>query len=122
MHLLKFSLRCLVIEELGQVNIGSIDEYERVNERFEFLSMQQNDLLEAKSKLQKSMQEMDNEVKVRFGNTFKAVADAFAEVFPQMFGGGKASLKLTDSSDLLTTGIDFMTRRNLLSSRIEKGL
>ncbi|MBZ2404657.1 chromosome segregation protein SMC [Liquorilactobacillus hordei] len=106
----KLKLLRLGIEELGQVNIGSIDEYERVNERFEFLSMQQNDLLEAKSQLQKSMQEMDNEVKVRFGNTFKAVADAFAEVFPQMFGGGKASLKLTDSSDLLTTGIEIMSQ------------
>ncbi|EJE98209.1 chromosome segregation protein SMC [Liquorilactobacillus mali] len=106
----KLKLLRLGIEELGEVNIGSIDEYERVNERFEFLSMQQNDLLEAKKQLQKSMQEMDNEVKIRFGKTFKAVADAFTEVFPQMFGGGKASLKLTDSSDLLTTGIEIMAQ------------
>lgn len=56
------------------------------------------------------MQEMDNEVKVRFGNTFKSIADAFTEVFPQMFGGGKAALKLTDSTDLLTTGIEIMAQ------------
>ncbi|MDN2452571.1 chromosome segregation protein SMC [Lactobacillus sp. UCMA15818] len=106
----KLKLLRLGIADLGQVNIGSIDEYERVNERFEFLSLQQNDLLAAKRQLQKSMQEMDNEVKVRFGNTFKAVADAFAEVFPQMFGGGQAALKLTDSSDLLMTGIEIMAQ------------
>lgn len=106
----KLKLLKLGIQELGPVNIGSIDEYKRIDERFEFLSLQQNDLLEAKKQLQNSMQEMDNEVKVRFGNTFKSIADAFTEVFPQMFGGGKAALKLTDSTDLLTTGIEIMAQ------------
>lgn len=96
----------LGIDELGEVNLGAIDEFERVNERFEFLNDQQNDLNAAKETLLQSMDEMDSEVKTRFKQTFDEVSAAFSELFPQIFGGGKAHLTLTNPDNLLTTGIE----------------
>ena len=106
----KLKLLKLGISELGNVNLGSIDEYERVNKRYEFLSTQQEDLMLAKEQLQKSMFELDNEVKKRFDKTFKEVAAEFSHIFPQIFGGGRATLKLTVPDDLLTTGIEIMAQ------------
>lgn len=106
----KLKLLKLGISELGKVNLGAIDEYERVNKRYEFLSLQQNDLITAKEQLQKSMLEMDNEVKMRFAKTFAEVASAFSSIFPQIFDGGRATLKLTEPDDLLTTGIEIMAQ------------
>lgn len=105
LHLLK-----LGIEELGNVNLGSIDEFQRVNERYEFLNKQQSDLIDAKKQLEDSMVEMDNEVKNRFETTFKRVAEAFKQTFPVMFSGGKAELALTDPDNLLESGIEIMAQ------------
>ena len=102
----KLKLLKLGIEELGEVNLGAISEYERISERYDFLSQQQADLLAAKEQLTQSMDEMDQEVKQRFKATFDQVAAAFTEIFPQMFGGGQAYLSLTEPTDLLTTGIE----------------
>lgn len=96
----------LGLDDLGDVNLGSIKEFERISERYEFLQQQQTDLLTAKAQLESSMAEMDNEVKTRFKETFEKVAAAFAQVFPQIFEGGNAYLTLTDPSDLLQTGIE----------------
>ena len=104
-HLLK-----LGIDELGEVNLGAISEFERINTRYEFLTQQQADLLEAKEQLTLSMDEMDNEARTRFEQAFNDVAQAFAEIFPQVFEGGKATLSLTDPTDLLTTGIEIMAQ------------
>ncbi|MCC5895567.1 MAG: chromosome segregation protein SMC [Alkalibacterium sp.] len=98
------------IEELGPVNIGSIDEYERVEERHNFLATQQQDLLEAKEKLYDTMDQMDTEVKKRFLETFSLVKEQFSIVFPRMFGGGKAELRLTDPNDLLESGIEIVAQ------------
>lgn len=98
------------IEELGSVNIGAIDEFERVNERYTFLMEQREDLLKAKASLYETMEEMDEEVKRRFSEVFEAVRDRFAIVFPEMFGGGSAQLRLTDPDSLLTTGIDIIAQ------------
>lgn len=94
------------IEELGAVNIGAIDEYERINERFEFLTHQKQDLLEAKETLYDVIFEMDTEMEKRFEATFVQIKAAFAEVFRQLFGGGHAELLLTDPTDLLGTGVE----------------
>ncbi|GAA0353389.1 chromosome segregation protein SMC [Alkalibacterium iburiense] len=98
------------IEELGPVNLSSIEEYERVSERYEFLSTQQHDLLEAKEQLYDTMDQMDQEVKKRFFETFSQVKEQFAIVFPRMFGGGKAELRLTDPNDLLHSGIEIIAQ------------
>ena len=104
-HLLK-----LGIEELGEVNLGAISEFERINTRYEFLTQQQADLLEAKAQLVQSMDEMDAEAKSRFKQAFDEVAAAFSAIFPQVFEGGKAMLSLTDPADLLTTGVEIMAQ------------
>ncbi|AQY50917.1 chromosome segregation protein [Listeria weihenstephanensis] len=94
------------IDELGVVNIGAIDEFERIKERFEFLNGQQTDLLEAKTTLFQVMDEMDEEMKKRFDASFTAIQTEFAIVFPELFGGGQARLILQNPDEVLTTGVD----------------
>ncbi|WP_423189290.1 chromosome segregation protein SMC [Alkalibacterium sp. f15] len=98
------------IEELGPVNLASIEEYDRVAERHDFLATQQKDLLEAKESLYDTMDQMDIEVKRRFYETFSQVKEQFALTFPRMFGGGKAELCLTDPDDLLQSGIEIIAQ------------
>ena len=94
------------IEKLGPVNLNAIEQYQQVEERYDFLTTQRDDLLSAKEQLFETMDEMDDEVKTRFFTTFQAIREKFNEVFPNMFGGGRAELVLTDPDDLLNTGIE----------------
>ncbi|MHC5228562.1 chromosome segregation protein SMC [Enterococcus sp. LJL99] len=94
------------IERLGPVNINAIEQYEQVNERHEFLVSQRDDLLDAKDQLFETMDEMDQEVKIRFSEVFEAIRNQFKQVFPNMFGGGRAELILTNPEDLLNTGVE----------------
>ncbi|WP_077617788.1 chromosome segregation protein SMC [Bacillus sinesaloumensis] len=100
----------LAIEELGTVNLGAIDEYDRVSERFTFLSEQQNDLQEAKDTLFQVIDEMDDEMKKRFETTFTSIRSHFESVFQALFGGGRADLRLTDPNDLLNTGVEIVAQ------------
>jgi len=106
----KVKLIKLAIEELGTVNLGAIDEYERVNERYSFLQEQKSDLQQAKDTLHRVIDEMDQEMKKRFHTTFKQIRTHFEEVFKQLFGGGRADLQLTDPNDLLNTGIEIVAQ------------
>lgn len=94
------------IDELGPVNINAIEEFNIVNERYQFLSEQQNDLLEAKEILFNTMDDMDLIVEKQFKETFDQVKEEFSKVFPKMFGGGHAELILDQPDDLLETGIE----------------
>ncbi|OES43642.1 chromosome segregation protein SMC [Domibacillus iocasae] len=94
------------IEELGDVNIGAIEEYETTFERVAFLRAQKEDLEEAKSTLRDVMSEMDIEMTRRFSETFEAIKAEFQPAFIQLFGGGRAELKLTDPKDILNSGVD----------------
>ncbi|WP_058307844.1 chromosome segregation protein SMC [Gracilibacillus massiliensis] len=98
------------IEELGNVNLGAIDEYERIKERYEFLTSQQEDLVEAKRTLYDIIAEMDEEMTRRFEETFTQIKDEFTVVFERLFGGGHAELKLTDPDQLLDTGVDIIAQ------------
>ncbi|RKQ37455.1 chromosome segregation protein SMC [Oceanobacillus halophilus] len=98
------------IDRLGTVNLGAIDEYDRISERFEFLSEQRDDLVEAKTTLFKVISEMDDEMIKRFDSTFHKIKEEFEDVFKQLFGGGHAELKLTDPKHLLDTGIDIIAQ------------
>ena len=93
------------IERLGPVNLNAIEQHAQVAERYDFLTSQRDDLLQAKDQLFTTMNEMDEEVKIRFEEIFEAIRGKFKEVFPNMFGGGRAELVLTDPTDLLNTGI-----------------
>ncbi|GGI63781.1 chromosome segregation protein SMC [Limosilactobacillus caviae] len=98
------------LDDLGQVNVGAIEEYKRVRERYDFLKGQQEDLLDSRAQLNQTMSEMDAQVKDRFITTFNQVSQKFDETFQQIFSGGHAKLVLTDPHDLLTTGVDIMAQ------------
>ena len=103
-------LHRMSLEDIGPVNLDSIQEYEDVKKRYDFLNGQQNDLLKARDDLEKSMNELDEEVKSRFKATFEAVAESFKRIFPLVFGGGKAKLELTEPNNLLETGIEIIAQ------------
>lgn len=103
-------LHKMSLEEIGPVNLGAIEEYNEVKTRYEFLQAQEQDLLEAKADLTSSMDEIDEEVKKRFKETFDQINEAFSTIFPIMFGGGHAKLVLTDPEELLTTGLEIIAQ------------
>ena len=94
------------IQDLGEVNTGSIKEYERIKERFEFLLNQSNDLEVSSQELHNIIKEMDEIMISKFKTTFDLISKEFNHVFRALFKGGRGSLKLTDPSDLLNTGIE----------------
>lgn len=96
------------IKTIGMVNLASIEEYEKVSERYEFLDSQRNDLLSAKDTLLEIIKEMDEVMKIEFLKTFKEIQVEFSGVFRQLFGGGKAELKLTDPDNILETGVEII--------------
>jgi chromosome segregation protein len=106
----KVKLIKLAIEELGAVNLGAIEEYERVSERYEFLLEQKTDLQEAKDTLFQVIDEMDVEMKRRFEETFEGIRFHFESVFQSLFGGGRADLRLTQPDDLLNTGVEIVAQ------------
>lgn len=103
-------LHRMSIEDIGPVNLKSIDEYEDVKSRYEFLNGQQKDLLKAREDLKQSMAELDDEVKTRFSETFAKASENFTKIFPVVFGGGNAKLVLTDPDDMLKTGIEIIAQ------------
>lgn len=98
------------ISQLGTVNLGAIEEYERISERYQFLSGQRDDLVEGKRTLYTVIDEMDTEMKERFETTFSKIREEFSQVFVHLFGGGHAELKLTDPHNLLETGVDIIAQ------------
>lgn len=96
----------LEIKRLGDVNVGAIEEYKRVSERYEFLSGQKEDLIKAEDTILEIIKELDGIMKEKFMETFDIVKEKFTEVFKKLFGGGSAELKLTNPEDVLQTGID----------------
>jgi len=94
------------IKEMGPVNTGAVQEYERIKERWDFLSEQRNDLEAAKAQINQAIAEIDANTRGLFMSTFNEVAKNFDTMFTRLFGGGKTSISLTDPNDLLETGID----------------
>ncbi|MBI1920783.1 MAG: chromosome segregation protein SMC [Geobacter sp.] len=97
-----------LIEEFGEVNLLAIDEYRQMEERYNFLVAQQNDLQESLNSLNQAIQKINRTTRKRFLETFQQVNDKFREVFPRLFCGGKGELRLTDEQDLLECGIDIV--------------
>lgn len=96
------------IKDLGDVNVGSISEYERINERYTFLVEQKNDLCGAIDDLMNIINDLDETMKNKFSETFDKVNNEFSSIFKKLFKGGEATLKLTDPTDMLITGIDII--------------
>ena len=94
------------IKELGIVNTGSIAEYERINNRYEFLTKQKQDLEESITNLLSIIDEMDEIMKNNFQETFTKIKEEFAKVYKTLFKGGEGILSLTEPDNLLETGIE----------------
>lgn len=96
------------LKSLGNVNLGSIEEYERLSTRYEFLTSQKFDLESASLELKGIISEMDNIMVERFAKTFEDIKKEFSRIFKLMFKGGKGELELSSPDDLLNTGIDII--------------
>lgn len=96
------------IKDLGEVNTGSIKEYERLNTRYEFLTNQKNDLEISIANLLEIIKEMDEIMVEKFKTTFEKISKEFTNVFRLIFKGGKGELKLTMPEDYLNTGIEII--------------
>ena len=94
------------IKDLGEVNVSSIEEYKNTKERYDFIVSQKEDLEKAKNKLQNLINNMTSIMKSQFEKQFKIIAENFNETFKELFGGGKAELKLSDEENILTSGIE----------------
>jgi chromosome segregation protein len=93
-------------KKLGDVNINSIEEYEQVSERYEFLSVQCADLEKAKTELLKMISEITGEMETIFSEQFKIINKNFGETFSELFDGGKAELLLEDEHNVLECPIE----------------
>jgi chromosome segregation protein len=98
------------IKDLGNINLNSIQEYKEVQERYEFLSAQKEDLMQAKESLLKVIKEMEGTMKAQFIECFYKIKENFDHVFKKLFGGGRAELKLEDENDILNTGIEIIAQ------------
>ena len=96
------------LNSLGNVNLGSIEEYERLSKRYDFLNNQKSDLENSSSELKEIIEQMDDIMVEKFKKSFMDIKDAFADIFKLMFKGGRGELKLSDPDDLLNTGIDII--------------
>ncbi len=94
------------IQELGNVNMSAPEEFNEVNERYEFLKKNYDDLVASRDKILSAIDEMDQIMKTQFEETFNAINAELPAVFTKLFGGGKARLVLEDPNDILNTGID----------------
>ncbi len=94
------------IARLGNVNLDAPQEFEQVNERYETLTRQRDELNEAKDKILNAIDEMDEVMKVQFSEMFDKINSELDESFKALFGGGKARLYLSDPEDVLNSGIE----------------
>jgi len=94
------------IKELGNVNVGAIEEYAAVKKEYDFMSGQIEDLQKAKADCMQVIARLEKEMRGKFADTFEKINENFGKVFKDLFGGGSASLTLTDPDNLLTSGID----------------
>jgi chromosome segregation protein len=98
------------IDDIGEVNLMAIDEYQELEERYTFMTVQQEDLYKSLEGLQSAIAKINRTTRKRFRETFDLVNAKFRELFPQLFNGGQAELRLTDENDLLETGIEVVAQ------------
>lgn len=94
------------IRGLGNVNVGAIEEYKEVKERYDFLKAQVTDVEKAKSELTRMIAELCSEMEELFTTSFKQINIHFQQIFKELFGGGHARLYLSDESNVLESGIE----------------
>jgi len=97
-----------VVERMGEINLTAIDEFAERNTRYEYLVAQKDDLEKALGQLDQAIRQMNRQSRKMFRETFEEVNARFQTMFPRMFGGGRAELRLTDADNILETGIDII--------------
>jgi chromosome segregation protein len=98
------------LDEIGPVNLVAIEEYEETEQRYQFLSKQHDDLVQAKTQLLEVINRINIQTKQMFTETFQRIRESFRTMFVEVFGGGKADLILVDENDVLESGIDIVAR------------
>ncbi len=96
------------IRALGNVNVGAIEEYKEVSEKFSFISAQVNDVEKSKKEIERLIKDLTTQMQEEFIKSFEDINRNFTYTFKELFGGGTASLALTDPEDILTSGIDIV--------------
>jgi len=94
------------IRSLGNVNVSAIEEYKEVSERYEFLSAQVDDVEKTRAELYKLINQLTTQMREIFSEGFSKISENFAKTFSELFGGGSASLSLSDPENILESGID----------------
>ncbi len=94
------------VKSLGHVNVGAIEEYSALNERYVHLKAQIEDLTQSKAELEKIVNSIEDEMKRMFSEAFEKINKYFGETFKELFGGGSAHLTLTDPENILTSGVE----------------
>jgi chromosome segregation protein len=97
-----------VVERMGEINLTAIEEYDERSKRHDYLVAQKEDLDKALAQLDQAIRQMNRESRKLFKDTFDEVNARFQQMFPRMFGGGRAELRLTDAENILETGIDII--------------
>ncbi len=98
------------MEALGEVNLGAIEELERLQERINFLTDQKEDMQKGEESLTKVLSEIDDRMKYYFKNAFNVIGENFKQTFNELFEGGQVLLKMTDADDLLESGIEIVAQ------------
>ena len=96
------------IKGLGNVNVSAIEEYKEVSERYEFMSKQVNDVEKSKKEIERLINDLTKQMKEVFVESFDRINKNFTYTFKELFGGGTASLSLSDPENILTSGIDIL--------------
>ena len=99
-----------LIDRMGEINLTAIEEYEENAGRYEYLTGQRRDLEEALTKLEKAIRQMNRESRALFREAFAAINERFKRIFPLLFRGGKAELRLTEPQDMLETGVEIIAQ------------
>jgi len=99
-----------LVDNMGEINLTAIEEYEENAARYEYLTGQRTDLEDALTKLEKAIRQMNRESRALFREAFAAINERFKRIFPMLFRGGKAELRLTDPQDMLETGVEIIAQ------------
>lgn len=98
------------IRKLGNVNVNAIEDYKEISERYEFMKNQHDDLVKAEETLLKIIDELDIGMRKQFEEKFQEIRVEFDKVFKELFGGGRGTLELVDTEDILMTGIQIISQ------------
>jgi chromosome segregation protein len=98
------------LDEIGPVNLVAIEEYEETEQRYQFLTKQNDDLVQARVQLLEVINRINVQTRQMFTETFEKIRENFRTMFTEVFGGGKADLILSDQNDVLESGIEIMAR------------